>query len=213
MMKKADKKQQRNTSPENVHKDGAESVHECGQAAPGEDAALETVKEPETPEQPIEKEPDEPRGPKSEYVLKLEERLVVLNDKFVRLMAEYDNYRKRTSREMDAVANIASERLIQQFLPILDNLDRATEHRNDKTTFEDYVQGIALIEDQLRKVLAQTGLRKMEVIGEMFDPAAHSAVLQADSKEHEPGVVIAEVEKGYTLNEKIIRHPKVVVSK
>ena len=141
-----------------------------------------------------------------------EEKLAALNEKYLRLLAEYDNYRKRTAREMEYMMEIVSEKLLSQFLPILDNLDRATEHRNDKTTFEDYVKGIALIEDQLRIVLAQAGLKKMEVIGQKFDPAVHSAVFQQESKDHEPGTIIAEVEKGYTLQGKIIRHPKVVVS-
>lgn len=143
----------------------------------------------------------------------LEEKLAELNDKYFRLLAEYDNYRKRTAREMECIMDVVSEKLIAQFLPILDNLDRATEHRNDKTTFEEYVKGIALIEDQLRAVLAQAGLQKMEVVGEPFDPAAHCAVYQQESKDHPPGTIVAEAEKGYTLQGKIIRHPKVVVSK
>lgn len=143
----------------------------------------------------------------------MEKNLAALNERYIRLLAEYDNYRKRTAREMDCIADIASEKLVQQFLPILDNLDRATEHRNDKTTLEDYVKGIALIEEQLRSVLAQSGLQLMEVIGVPFDPAVHSAILQAESDEHGPGIIIAEAEKGYTLNGKVIRHPKVIVSK
>jgi len=142
-----------------------------------------------------------------------DEKLASLNEKYIRLLAEYDNYRKRTAREMECVMDIVSEKLLTQFLPILDNLDRATEHRNDKTTFEEYVKGIALIEDQLRVVLAQAGLKRMEVIGSKFDPAVHFAVFQQESKDHEPGTIIAEAEKGYTLQDKVIRHPKVVVSK
>lgn len=142
-----------------------------------------------------------------------EERLAAFNEKYLRLLAEYDNFRKRTTREMECVMDIVSEKLLAQLLPILDNLDRATEHRNDKTTFEEYIKGITLIEDQLRNVLAQAGLKRMEVIGRKFDPAVHCAVFQQESKDHEPGTVIAEAEKGYTLQGKIIRHPKVVVSK
>ncbi len=82
--------------------------------------------------------------------------------------------------------DVISEKLLAQFLPILDNLDRATEHRNDKTTLEEYVKGIALIEDQLRAILAQAGLKKIEAIGEQFDPAVHCAVFQQESKEHSP---------------------------
>jgi molecular chaperone GrpE len=141
-----------------------------------------------------------------------EARIAALNDKYIRLLAEYNNYRKRTAREMECVMDVISEKLLAQFLPILDNLDRATEHRNDKTTLEEYVKGIAMIEDQLRAILAQAGLKKIEAVGEQFDPAIHCAVFQQESKEHPPGTVIAEAEKGYSLQGKIIRHPKVVVS-
>ena len=143
----------------------------------------------------------------------LEDRVAALNEKHIRLLAEYDNYRKRTAREMEMVIDVASERLVREFLPILDNLDRATEHRTDKTTFEDYVKGIALIEEQLRKVLARTGLQKMDVVGEVFDPAVHDAILQVESPDKEPGIIVGEAEKGYLLNSKVIRHPKVIISK
>ena len=141
----------------------------------------------------------------------LEEELAVLNEKYVRLLAEYDNYRKRTARELEFVVKTATEKLVTDFLPIMDNLDRATEHRNDKTTYEDYVKGIALIEDQLRAVLTRAGLEPIDVIGKKFDPALHSAIMQVESDTVEPGTIIAEAEKGYLLNGKIIRHPVVVV--
>jgi len=143
----------------------------------------------------------------------LEEKLSDLTEKYIRLLAEYDNYRKRTAREFESVITTAAEKLVAEFLPILDNLDRATEHRTNKTTYEDYVKGIALIEDQLRAILARAGLETIEVMGKNFDPAVHSAIMQVESETAEPGTVIAEAEKGYLLNGKIIRHPKVVVSK
>ncbi len=167
----------------------------------------------DSPEQasssPIPEEPDTGTG---EGVTDAEAKIAALNDKYLRLLAEYDNYRKRTAREMECVMDVISEKLLSQFLPILDNLDRATEHRNDKTTFEEYVKGIAMIEDQLRAVLAQAGLKKIDAVGEKFDPAIHCAVFQQESKDYPPGTVIAEAEKGYMLQDKIIRHPKVVVS-
>lgn len=172
----------------------------------------ETVVESPVPEEE-KTEKEMPQAPASSKEQELENRIAALNERHIRLLAEYDNYRKRTAREMECVADIASERLIREFLPILDNLDRATEHRNDKTTFEDYVKGIALIEEQLRKALAQAGLKKMDVIGERFDPASHDALFQMESPDTEPGIVVSEAEKGYMLNGKVIRHPKVIISK
>ncbi|MHB9030331.1 MAG: nucleotide exchange factor GrpE [Candidatus Latescibacterota bacterium] len=212
MMKKSDKKHH-DASRESGPAVDTQPVPESDMTGSGEGAPEGVALGTDASGQAVENETRERQEGTPEEVRKLEERLAAVNEKHIRLLAEYDNYRKRTSREMEAIANIASEKLIQQFLPILDNLDRATDHKNDKTTFEDYVKGIALIEEQLLRVLAQAGLRRMEVIGERFDPAVHSAILQAESKEHESGIIIAEVEKGYTLNDKIIRHPKVVVSK
>lgn len=144
---------------------------------------------------------------------KAAEKLAALNDKYLRLMAEYDNYRKRTIKEKSEIIKTAAEGLIIELLPILDNLDRATEHRNDKTTYEEYVKGIAIIEDQIRDVLSRAGLETMDVTGKQFDPAVHDAVMQVETDDYESGIISDEAEKGYILSGKVIRHPKVIVSK
>jgi len=144
---------------------------------------------------------------------RLEQQLAELNDKYLRLLAEYDNFRKRTAREIEAVLYRGSERVIIELLPILDNLDRATNHKNDKTTYEEYIKGIALIEDQLRAVLARAGLEPIEALGKPFDPNLHDALMQVESDEYEPGIITAEAEKGYMFAGKVIRHSKVIVSK
>ena len=136
-----------------------------------------------------------------------------LNEKYLRLMAEFDNFRKRTVREKGELILDATGELVRELIPILDNLDRATEHRNDKTTLEEYVNGIALIEDQIRRILSDAGLEVIETVGSPFDPEVHEAVMQMESEEHESGTVTAEVEKGYMLRGRIIRHPKVIVAK
>ena len=141
------------------------------------------------------------------------DKLEALTDRYLRLLAEYDNFRKRTEREKEVLVKTASEKLIAEFLPILDNLDRATEHKNNSTTFEEYVKGIVLIEEQIRAVLAREGLESIDVVGQPFDPALHDAVMQIETDEHEPGIVVQEAEKGYVLSGKVIRHPKVVVNK
>jgi len=143
----------------------------------------------------------------------IEKKLAALNEKYLRLLAEYDNYRKRSTREIDLMYQTATEDIIKELLPILDNLDRATEHRNDKTTLEEYVKGVALIEDQLRDVLAQAGMKHIEVVGKPFDPNIHDAVMQIESDEYESGIVASEVQKGYMIADKVIRHSKVIVSK
>lgn len=142
-----------------------------------------------------------------------EEKYAELNEKYVRLFAEYENYRKRTAREIGEIIQRGAEKLISELLPILDNLDRATEHRNDKTTFDEYVKGIALTEDQFRAILGQSGLEAIDAVGKPFDPNLHDALMQIESEDHESGIVASEIEKGYLLAGKVIRHSKVVVSK
>ena len=85
--------------------------------------------------------------------------------------------------------------------------------KNDKTTFGEYIKGIALIEEQLRKVLSHAGLEVIEAIGKPFDPNIHDAVMQLESEEYDSGMVANEIEKGYMFSGKIIRHSKVIVSK
>jgi len=141
------------------------------------------------------------------------EKYKELNDKHLRLMAEFDNYRKRTIREKEVILKSAAEDIIKELLPILDNLDRATEHRKNNETLDEYVDGIALIEEQFRRVLSRSGLGVLDVAGKEFDPEIHDAIMQMESKDHKPNMIINEVEKGYVLSGKVIRHPKVVVSK
>ena len=143
----------------------------------------------------------------------LEEKLKVINEKYLRLLAEYDNFRKRTTREIENILKTANENLINELLPILDNLDRATAHKNDKETLEEYLKGIELIENQLRDILKRAGLEPMEVIGKPFDPNFHDALMKIESDEYESGIVTSENQKGYILSEKVIRHAKVIVSK
>lgn len=143
----------------------------------------------------------------------IKDKLTALSEKYLRLLAEYDNYRKRSIREIEVRYQTATEDIIKELLPILDNLDLATEHKNDKTTIEEYVKGIALIEDQLRGVLAQAGLKHIEVVGKPFDPNIHDAVMQIESDKYESGIVSSEVQKGYVVGDNVIRHSKVIVSK
>ena len=144
---------------------------------------------------------------------KYKEELKALNEKYVRLLAEYDNYRKRSSREVQSILCTANENLVKEILPIIDNLDLATEHRKNDTTLEEYVKGISLIEDQLRDILLRAGLKHIEAVGQPFDPNLHEAILQMDSDEYESGIVVKETQKGYLFSDKVIRHSKVVVSK
>ena len=137
----------------------------------------------------------------------------VYKDRWMRLAAEFDNYKKRRTREFDALVQSASENLIRDLLPVLDSVARAQEHRADgEEDSEEFKEGVAMIMEAFPKVLQRRGLSEIEAAGQPFDPNYHEALMQMTSEDHEEGLVMAVVERGYRLGDKVIRPAKVVVS-
>ncbi|HEX5913992.1 MAG TPA: nucleotide exchange factor GrpE [Rubrobacter sp.] len=128
-------------------------------------------------------------------------------DALRRLKAEFENSRKRQERERIRVLSMASERLVQELLPVLDNLDRALEAGGDIR------EGVQATRDQLAEVLGDEGLLPVASDGQTFDPNVHEAVMGQVSEEHEEGTIIQTFQRGYLLNGKPIRTAKVVVAK
>jgi molecular chaperone GrpE len=128
-------------------------------------------------------------------------------DALRRLKAEFENSRKRQERERARIFSMASERLVQELLPVLDNLDRALEAGGDIR------EGVQATREQLADVLAEEGLLPVASDGQPFDPNVHDAVMGQPSEEHEEGTIIQTFQRGYLLNGKPIRPAKVVVAK
>ncbi|MDN5697816.1 MAG: nucleotide exchange factor GrpE [Rubrobacter sp.] len=128
-------------------------------------------------------------------------------DSVKRLRAEFENTRKRAERERERVLQSASEKLVTDLLPVLDNLDRALQSEGDIR------DGVRSTRDQFVSVLEEEGLAPVESDGETFDPNVHEAVMGQPSEEHEDGTVIQTFERGYVLNGKSIRPAKVVVAR
>ena len=128
-------------------------------------------------------------------------------DALQRLKAEFENSRKRQERERIRILSMASERLVQELLPVLDNLDRALEAGGDIR------EGVQATRDQLADVLGEEGLLPVASDGQPFDPNVHEAVMGQVSEEHEEGTIIQTFQRGYLLNGKPIRTAKVVVAK
>jgi molecular chaperone GrpE len=128
-------------------------------------------------------------------------------DALRRLKAEFENSRKRQERERARILSMASERLVQELLPVLDNLDRALEAGGDIR------EGVQATRGQLAEVLAEEGLLPVASDGQPFDPNVHDAVMGQPSEEHEDGTIIQTFQRGYLLNGKPIRPAKVVVAK
>ena len=137
----------------------------------------------------------------------LQSQVSELKDKHLRLLAEFDNYKKRTVRERLDLLSTASKDVILALLPVLDDFDRAKKSA-------DFSEGMNLVYNRLNATLQSLGLKEMESNGQPFDPEWHDAITEIPSPtEDMKGKVIDTVEKGYLLNDKIIRHAKVVVGK
>jgi molecular chaperone GrpE len=154
----------------------------------------------------------EDMGKKEETVQSPEEKYNELNDKFLRLYSDFDNFRKRTIKEKSDIINSASADLMKDLLSVLDDFDRAIEN-NEKTDDINVVkEGFKLIHDKLAKILKSKGLEHVDVKGDMFDPDVHEAITKVPAQtEEDKGKVVDCVEKGYNLKGKPLRFPKVVV--
>lgn len=132
--------------------------------------------------------------------------------KYLRLMAEFQNYKKRVAKEKSDIHSYANEKIVTELLEVLDNFERALTTDNS-TDVEGYAQGMKLIFDQLLGVLTKSGLVEVKALGEEFDPNMHNAVMTADSEEYDSNKVCNVLQKGYTLNGKVIRPSMVTVAK
>ena len=133
------------------------------------------------------------------------------SERYLRLMAEFQNFKRRVEKEKKDIRTYGNENIMSELLPVLDNFDRAMDTEHDDIS--GYVKGMELIYQQLSKALEHAGLREIEALGEDFDPTKHNAVMTEESDEHEVGKVSKVLRKGYTLNDKVIRPSMVSVVK
>lgn len=143
----------------------------------------------------------------------LKEQLAQLNDKFLRQAAEFDNFRRRTSKERIELIQTAGKDVITDLLDVLDDSERAQKALEGTEDINVIKEGVMLVFTKMRNTLAAKGLKPMEAIKEEFNPDLHEAVTEIEAGDEMKGKVVAEVQKGYYLNDKIIRFAKVVVGK
>ncbi len=166
-----------------------------------------------TVEEPITQEVSEIEVLKN-TIAELEKSNEFLKDQVLRKAAEFDNYKKRIENDILTTTKFCNEELIESLLPVLDDLERFLEHSQEENANNAFYKGVGMIYNKLLKNLEQRGLKKLETVGQQFDVNLHDALLvmpNADPKTT-PHTVLKEVEKGYLLHEKIIRHAKVIVS-
>ena len=134
-------------------------------------------------------------------------------DRYVRAVAELDNYRKRVARERTELIQQANERLIRELLPVLDNFEAALTTAGNAAQLEAFKAGVAMILNQLRQVLAAAGVQEIDATGQPFDPAQHEAVAHQETRAVPEGHVLQQTRKGYRLNGRLLRPASVVVAK
>ena len=167
----------------------------------------EPVEEQQTEQQAPEPQPEEEQKEPTETdkLQELGEKLAELNDKYLRLYSEYENYRKRTNLEKADLLLNGSREMMKAILPVIDDFERALAATED--------EGVRLIYNKFVKILEQKGLKAMEAKGEVFDEAMHEAITRIPAADEEQkGKVVDVVEKGYYLNDKVLRYAKVVVA-
>ncbi|GAK39616.1 GrpE protein [Paenibacillus sp. TCA20] len=132
--------------------------------------------------------------------------------RYLRAQADFDNFRRRTQKEKEDLAKYASMKLITELVPVIDNFERAIATAPANTESDSFAKGVGMIFRQLESVLQAEGLTAMQTVGEAFNPEFHQAIMQVESDEHEEGVVVEEVQKGYMLKDKVLRPAMVKVS-
>ncbi|HVI40335.1 MAG TPA: nucleotide exchange factor GrpE [Anaerovoracaceae bacterium] len=132
-----------------------------------------------------------------------------LNIRYLRLAADFQNYKRRAEKEKSDIYAYANEKIVVELLDVIDNFERALEHSTDS---EGFAEGMNMIFKQLRGVLEKSGTEEMSAIGEQFDPNFHHAVLAENSVEYDSGKVTQVLQKGYMLNKKVIRPAMVKVA-
>ncbi len=164
----------------------------------------------ESGQEQSEQTPEVENAPSAADMLK--EELTLANDKYLRLYAEFDNFRRRTIKEREEARKMEGKDLVASLLPVLDDFERALRSMENAADVAPVKEGVTLVQHKLKNILTQKGLKPMESIGNPFDPELHEAITNIPAPSEEwKGKVIDEMEKGYFLNDKVVRFAKVIV--
>ena len=139
------------------------------------------------------------------------EKIAELEDKVKRQLAEFENFRNRTEKEKTAMFETGAKSVIEKILPVIDNFERGFATVQPEDEEDAFVGGMRMVYKQLMTELESIGVKPIEAIGQEFDPNFHNAVMQVESEEYESGIVAAEIQKGYTYRDNVVRHSMVSV--
>jgi len=175
------------------------------------DEVMAKKKKDEIPEEELNKtqETEKAETAAVEEVNPLEAELAAEKEKYLRILAEYDNFRKRSQKEREALYNDVKADTIAKILPVYDNIARALKQ---ETSDEAYYKGVEMIMTQLKDIFEKNGVKEIPAVGEKFNPEIHNAVMHIDDETYGEGEIVEEFEKGFILGEKVIRFSMVKVA-
>ncbi|MBQ4630753.1 MAG: nucleotide exchange factor GrpE [Clostridia bacterium] len=182
-----------------------------------EETTEETTEETKKKPSKAKKEPQEDKKTKKQKeadakVEALEKEISELNDKYLRVMAEYDNFKKRTQKEKEAIYTDSVGDTVTELLPVLDNFERALASFGDDAKESEFFKGFEMIYTQTRDIFTKLGVKTIETKDSEFDPNLHNAVMHIDDEEYGENVIVEEFQKGYTYRDKVIRYSMVKVA-
>ena len=172
------------------------------------DEKLEEIKESENTVE-TQEETQEVETEENEKIAELTKKCDDLNEKYMRTLAEYDNYRKRTIKEKESIYPEAKATVVSKFLDVMDNFERALNSAENKDSFYD---GVVMLKKQMDDVLSSLGVEEIKAVGEEFDPTYHNAVMHVEDENYGEKEVVEVFRKGYKIGDKIIRHTMVKVA-
>ena len=172
-----------------------------------QDLSGDTQTDPQTTEKSSEGDSEDSTLPD------LQEELLAAQDKYLRLAAEFENYKRRSQRDLSEAIKFANESLLKNLLPVIDNLERAVQCGKEAGINNAVMEGVELTHKSFLETVEKLGLRQISSAGQPFDPSMHQAVAQVDSSIMAPNMVVDEFQKGYFLHDRIMRPAMVTVSK
>jgi molecular chaperone GrpE len=188
---------EKNGAPEETNENDATGAKspESAEGAAGEGAAPAEAKAPVDP------------------VAEAKAEALRFKDQWMRSAADFDNFRKRSRKELEDTRKAGREELLKDLLPVFDNLERAMTSAERATEVKPVSDGLKMVLRQFTDTLGRSGITKVPTVGNLFDPSLHEAIQQVESDEHPPGTVVAEVQPGYLQGDRLVRAAMVVVAK
>ncbi|QAV27278.1 nucleotide exchange factor GrpE [Neobacillus thermocopriae] len=177
-----------------------------------EDAQSEQASEEQVENEATQQEEKDELTLAYEKIAQLEAKLAETENRFLRLHADFDNYRRRVRLDMEAVEKYRAQSLVSDLLPILDNFERALQVQVEDEKAKSLLQGMEMVYRSLIEALKKEGVEAIESVGKPFDPHVHQAVMQVDDQNYEPNTVVEEFQKGYKLKDRVIRPAMVKVN-